>query len=261
MTSKQAFPPTIPSSGNFNSLESQKTKINTSLEIGDWDGAADVQKLVIFNDYDNTSTLSDTRTFFLNSDIFDTTDSAANIYGFHNRFATDTTSTANFTGLLAANNIVSFHRGSGNITNLASNRTRVRINSTGSITNLYGIYMDSDITAGTITNHYGLNILSPSYAGGTVTNSYGVLIGERSNASVTNAYGIYQAGSDDINYFEGNIGVGTNSEFGSGNNVIAITNSSTVPSTNPAAGGVLYVDGGALMYRGSAGTVTMVAPA
>lgn len=40
-----------------------------------------------------------------------------------------------------------------------------------------------------------------------------------------------------------------------------IANTSTAPSANPSAGGFLYVDNGALKYRGSSGTVTTIAPA
>lgn len=48
---------------------------------------------------------------------------------------------------------------------------------------------------------------------------------------------------------------------GSGVGVIGIANATTVPSINPTGGGVLYVEGGALKYRGSSGTVTVIAPA
>jgi hypothetical protein len=47
----------------------------------------------------------------------------------------------------------------------------------------------------------------------------------------------------------------------SGSGVLALHNAAVLPSTNPASGGVLYVDAGALKYRGSAGTVTTVAAA
>lgn len=58
----------------------------------------------------------------------------------------------------------------------------------------------------------------------------------------------------------GDFALGTTS-LGSGVKVIGIANCTTVPSTNPAAGGVLYVEGGALKYRGSSGTVTTIAVA
>lgn len=49
--------------------------------------------------------------------------------------------------------------------------------------------------------------------------------------------------------------------LGGGNKVIYIHNATTVPSTNPSNGGVLYVEGGALKYMGSSGTITPIAPA
>jgi len=49
--------------------------------------------------------------------------------------------------------------------------------------------------------------------------------------------------------------------YGGGNAVIGITNATTVPSTNPTGGGVLYAEGGALKWRGSSGTVTTIANA
>ena len=59
----------------------------------------------------------------------------------------------------------------------------------------------------------------------------------------------------------GNIGSRTTSQFGGGRGVMAIANASVAPSINPAGGGILYVEDGALKYRGSNGTVTVIAPA
>jgi hypothetical protein len=59
----------------------------------------------------------------------------------------------------------------------------------------------------------------------------------------------------------GNIGFRTTSQFGKGQGVVAIHNASVAPSVNPANGGILYVEEGALKYRGSSGTVTVIAPA
>jgi hypothetical protein len=59
----------------------------------------------------------------------------------------------------------------------------------------------------------------------------------------------------------GNVGIRTASQFGAGQGVIAIANATVVPSGNPAGGGILYVEDGALKYRGANGTVTMIAPA
>jgi len=41
--------------------------------------------------------------------------------------------------------------------------------------------------------------------------------------------------------------------------VIKMTNVSTPPTTNPTGGGILYVENGALKYRGPNGTVTTIA--
>jgi len=49
--------------------------------------------------------------------------------------------------------------------------------------------------------------------------------------------------------------------FGGGGGVIGIANAGTVPTTNPSGGGVLYVEGGALKWRGSSGGVTVIADA
>ncbi len=49
--------------------------------------------------------------------------------------------------------------------------------------------------------------------------------------------------------------------FGGGEVVIGIRNATTVPTTNPASGGILYVEAGALKYRGSSGTITTIANA
>ena len=59
----------------------------------------------------------------------------------------------------------------------------------------------------------------------------------------------------------GNIGFRTASQFGGGKGVMAIANASAAPSVNPAGGGILYVEDGALKYRGSKGTVTVIATA
>ncbi len=40
-----------------------------------------------------------------------------------------------------------------------------------------------------------------------------------------------------------------------------IGNATTVPTGNPTGGGFLYVEGGALKWRGSSGTITTIGPA
>jgi hypothetical protein len=59
----------------------------------------------------------------------------------------------------------------------------------------------------------------------------------------------------------GSIGFGVTSQFCAGQAVIAIANTSVVPSANPGGGGILYAEDGALEYRGSKGLITAIAPA
>lgn len=49
--------------------------------------------------------------------------------------------------------------------------------------------------------------------------------------------------------------------FGGGTKVIFIGDASLAPSSNPAGGGILYAEAGALKYRGSSGTMTTIADA
>jgi hypothetical protein len=49
--------------------------------------------------------------------------------------------------------------------------------------------------------------------------------------------------------------------FGGGAGVINIANRTTAPTSNPAGGGILYAEAGALKWRGSSGTVTTIANA
>ncbi len=59
----------------------------------------------------------------------------------------------------------------------------------------------------------------------------------------------------------GNVGINTMNQFGSGAKVIGISNATTLPTTNPTGGGVLYAEAGALKWRGSSGTISTLGPA
>lgn len=58
-----------------------------------------------------------------------------------------------------------------------------------------------------------------------------------------------------------NMALGTQGSFGGGSRVFYLENAATAPSANPVGGGVMYVIDGKLMYKGSSGTLTLVAPA
>jgi hypothetical protein len=74
-----------------------------------------------------------------------------------------------------------------------------------------------------------------------------------------------QVGGQDLLILDGYVfNVSIFQEFGSyggGTHVVFIANSTSTPTTNPGGGGILYVENGALKYRGSNGTVTTLGPA
>lgn len=99
--------------------------------------------------------------------------------------------------------------GSGNINSVYGARIDAGTVSggTGAITNTYGAMIRLlNAGNGTLANAYGAHISSAKYSG-TIGTAYGIFIGDM---DATTGYGIYQTGSNDINYFAGNIGVGTN---------------------------------------------------
>jgi hypothetical protein len=87
-----------------------------------------------------------------------------------------------------------------------------------------------------------------------------------------NDTGFYRSGTNNIDITtngtrrlnidsSGNMALGASPSFGSGQVVIFIANATAVPSANPTGGGILYVESGALKYRGSSGTISTIAPA
>jgi hypothetical protein len=77
-----------------------------------------------------------------------------------------------------------------------------------SITNAYGIRVLSPTlgSSNTLSNHYGLYVQDLD-SGGQVTNAFGVYIADQTAATLN--YGVYQAGTDDLNVFLGDVVIGT----------------------------------------------------
>lgn len=71
-------------------------------------------------------------------------------------------------------------------------------------------------------------------------------------------YGYFQINGGGV---QPNVAFGTATSFASGQGVIYIRNRTTAPSGTPSTGGVLYVEAGALHFKGSGGTDTIIAPA
>lgn len=71
-------------------------------------------------------------------------------------------------------------------------------------------YVARPLYTGTTTNAYGYYAMSPA-GGGTLVNAYGVYIESQAAAS-TLKYGLYQAGTGDLNLFAGTVGIGASAE-------------------------------------------------
>ena len=103
---------------------------------------------------------------------------------------------------------------------------------------------------------YNLDIQSLNNSVSTVGNRFNFNIGSAggefsfSNSGGTRMY-LDQSG---------NVGIGVSTFGTSAANVLGLANA-TAPSTSPAGMGQLYVESGALKYRGSSGTITTIAAA
>jgi hypothetical protein len=109
---------------------------------------------------------------------------------------------------------------------------------TGTLSNAYAGFfrVENDSTSAAITNGYGVNISSPM-GGGAITNAYGLRVGAQAVSGVTNAYGVYQAGASDTNYFAGKVGIGTSAPG------VALEVKGNVKLTAGSGGSVTFADG------------------
>jgi hypothetical protein len=86
-----------------------------------------------------------------------------------------------------------------------------------------GTTVESSTFGGSIVNAIGNEILVNSYGGGNISNAYGMKISVNNSATVnyaygiyigtigaSNPYGVYQTDAANINYFNGDTGIGTN---------------------------------------------------
>lgn len=142
-----------------------------------------------------------------------------------------------------------------------NNTERFKITTTGFIAENMGAYANNSIEATADVNFTDLVFTSTSFSTRhpkiRASSSNIGIIGDSQSVSLTGV-----SGNVSLKTGIGNsITVGaTGSAPSDGTNFIFIGNA-TAPTTNPSTGGCLYVEAGALKYRGSSGTVTTIANA
>ena len=117
----------------------------------------------------------------------------------------------------------------------------------------------------TLTDAIAFFARAPFRLMATITNAYGFYVAPVGSGAATNVYPFYDANAPAPNkrsVLASSLQLfSTTVSLGGGVGVLGIANATTVPTSNPTGGGVLYASGGALYWRGSSGTVTMIAPA
>ena len=188
----------------------------------------------------------------------------------------------NTTGQL---NLRSFNDGSLTIGGLSSNTHNIygttRINYSGSVYQSLSTNSGGDLSINSLNNNNSININSRLEVYNNNPGDDSKIKFTKTGAHIfaisQNASSLYFNKNSGIYYLfmnnDGTLGLGNTSTniningystagiYGGGSGVIYIGNATTTPTTNPSGGGLLYVEAGALKYRGSSGTVTTVAVA
>jgi len=103
-------------------------------------------------------------------------------------------------------------------------------------------------------------------SGYNATGSSNVLIGYQAGYNETGSNKLYIANTLTAtplihgDFTNKNLGFST-TDYAGGIGVQALANATTAPTATPVGGGVMYSSGGALYWKGSAGTITLIAPA
>ena len=138
------------------------------------------------------------------------------------------------------------------------------LSSNGSLSTTPAVFSPTGLAVtGTLSSTLGLSIGNSAGYNLTWGGPYGAGI-PTITADGTNGFQFYATGSTAGEQMRlnaaGNLGLGVAAFGTSAAKVLGLANA-TAPSTSPAGMGQLYVEAGALKYRGSSGTVTVVANA
>jgi len=140
-------------------------------------------------------------------------------------------------------------------------RFQVSANGTSTATTQFGIVANPTYPTNVTANVYNLYSGPNLTAGTTLTNLYNIYLGANGypSSTVTNSFGLYQAGTNDKNYFGGNVGIGTDNPLSllhlSATSPTLIINSA---STNDSK--IMFRESSdyavSIFYEGSAGSGT-----
>jgi excisionase family DNA binding protein len=122
--------------------------------------------------------------------------------------------------------------GLGNITGVFGQPVSTAAGTVGSLVGVQGSLRTANAGL-TLTAGKMFEALSPTVSSGTITNQYGLYINQQDVTGVGTGYGVYQTSSADLNYFAGNVGIGTTNpqaklEISGGSLVVPATTTSTI---------------------------------
>ena len=123
----------------------------------------------------------------------------------------------------------------------------------------------TSVLTGSLIASGGLGVNGEAYIKGNIWSTDNGGAAEKTldfthGTGTTASIGAYQqgVGNRDLSLGYNNLALGAAMSAGGGSGVVFIGNAGAVPSSNPVGGGILYVQAGALKYRGSSGTVTTI---
>jgi hypothetical protein len=192
----------------------------------------------------------------------------------HYRIAADGVATWSEVGGIAGTAMTLNSTGLGIGTDAASFSSKLAVNSGASANAAYLVSTaQSAYSAGSNFAGYNLRIRTGANATG---NAGGISFGSANNGPLEGFFGWVQNASTYGDFVfqsyngsygermritsDGNVGIGVSTFGTSAANVLGLANA-TAPSTSPAGMGQLYVESGALKFRGSSGTITTIAAA
>lgn len=215
----------------------QRDSAGTVSKFSTIDGSGAANRIAIWSDADTLA--SDSGLSYPGYLNLEETDASTGVYVLQNYNAIINPSGA-WSSLKAAIYGIIQSTGSGTPSggaSLTGMHTVVSHGMTGTIPTVKGVYTKLyNADTGGITSAYGIHVDAPETTGsGIIATLYGLYLAAQKTAKVTNAYGIYQAGASDLNYFAGPILVGLAARFDEqGSAPAAVANTAHVYSKDVA---------------------------